>query len=118
MVRRSYSDYGLAVRFTGRRSSPRNGLGGFKGGCNQVCSSYTEAARAPSHSDPEQRDRRGDIVADFFGGAGSTMMTCEQLDRSCRTMELDPVFCDVIKLRYQAATGTEPLLLPRADPVA
>ncbi|KGE17580.1 site-specific DNA-methyltransferase [Paenibacillus wynnii] len=62
--------------------------------------------------------RRGDTVADFFGGSGSTMMTCDQLDRSCRTMELDPVFCDVIKLRYQAATGTEPVLLHRSDPVA
>ncbi|MDY0395409.1 hypothetical protein RWE15_14410 [Virgibacillus halophilus] len=25
------------------------------------------------------------------------MMTCEQTDRECRTLELDPVFCDVIK---------------------
>ncbi|ASA21973.1 site-specific DNA-methyltransferase [Paenibacillus donghaensis] len=62
--------------------------------------------------------QRQDIVVDLFGGSGSTMMTCDQLDRSCRTMELDPVFCDVIKMRYQAATGTEPLLLHRAEPVA
>lgn len=55
--------------------------------------------------------QRGNTIADFFGGSGSTMMTCEQLDRSCRTMELDPVFCDVIKKRYQATTGTEPVLL-------
>ncbi|KAA1180899.1 DNA modification methylase [Paenibacillus sp. B2(2019)] len=60
--------------------------------------------------------RRGDTVADFFGGSGSTLMTCEQLDRLCRTMELDPVFCDVIKLRHQATTGIEPVLLDRADP--
>jgi DNA modification methylase len=59
--------------------------------------------------------RRGNIIADFFGGSGSTMMTCEQLDRSCRTMELDPVFCDVIKMRHKAATGTEPVLLQRTD---
>ncbi|MEK4853871.1 site-specific DNA-methyltransferase [Paenibacillus sp. FSL H7-0756] len=57
--------------------------------------------------------RRGDTITDFFGGSGSTMMTCDQLDRSCRTMELDPVFCDVIKLRYQATTGIEPILLFR-----
>jgi len=61
--------------------------------------------------------RCGNIVADFFGGSGSTMMTCEQLDRSCRTMELDPLFCDVIKMRYQAATGIEPVLLHSTDPV-
>jgi DNA modification methylase len=59
--------------------------------------------------------RLGDTVADFFGGSGSTLMTCDQLDRSCRTMELDPVFCDVIKLRYQAATGIEPVLVKRTD---
>ncbi|MEK3943528.1 site-specific DNA-methyltransferase [Paenibacillus sp. FSL H3-0310] len=65
----------------------------------------------------QNSSQRGDTVVDLFGGSGSTMMTCEQLDRSCRTMELDPLFCDVIKLRYQAATGTEPLLLHRVDPV-
>ncbi|NJJ37840.1 site-specific DNA-methyltransferase [Paenibacillus apii] len=52
---------------------------------------------------------RGDITVDLFGGSGSTLMTCEQLGRICRTMELDPVFCDVIKRRYQQATGIEPV---------
>lgn len=41
--------------------------------------------------------QRGDEVVDFFGGSGSTLMTCEQMDRTCRTLELDPIFCDVIK---------------------
>lgn len=53
--------------------------------------------------------QRGDTIADFFGGSGSTLMTCEQLDRSCRTMELDPIFCDVIIRRYKASVGTEPI---------
>lgn len=57
--------------------------------------------------------KRGDIIADFFGGSGSTLMTCDQMDRECRLMELDPVFCDVIKQRYQQATGIEPVLLNR-----
>lgn len=55
--------------------------------------------------------QRGDETVDFFGGSGSTLMTCDQLDRCCRTMELDPVFCDVIKMRYQQATGMEPVRL-------
>lgn len=55
----------------------------------------------------------GDTVADFFGGSGSTLMTCDQLDRPCRTMEIDPKFCDVIKRRYQEATGIEPVLIHR-----
>lgn len=57
--------------------------------------------------------RPGDTVADFFGGSGSTLMTCDQLDRSCRTMEIDPKFCDVIKRRYQETTGIEPVLIHR-----
>ncbi len=62
--------------------------------------------------------RRGDLIADFFGGSGSTLMTCEQMDRTCRTLELDPIFCDVIKKRFQEATGIEPVLLYRADTAA
>ncbi|MBO2942794.1 DNA modification methylase [Paenibacillus sp. F411] len=57
--------------------------------------------------------QRGDVVLDFFGGSGSTLMTCDQMSRSCRTLELDPIFCDVIKKRYKEATGIEPVLLQR-----
>ncbi|BAH42921.1 conserved hypothetical protein [Brevibacillus brevis NBRC 100599] len=57
--------------------------------------------------------KKDDVVADFFGGSGSTLMTCEQMGRICRTMELDPKFCDVIKRRYYEVTGIEPVLLTR-----
>ncbi|MFC4305781.1 site-specific DNA-methyltransferase [Cohnella boryungensis] len=56
----------------------------------------------------------GDVVVDLFGGSGSTLMTCEQMGRECRTMELDPVFCDVIKERFRTATGIEPMLIHRS----
>lgn len=59
--------------------------------------------------------QRGDVITDLFGGSGSTMMACDQLGRICRTMELDPKFCDVIKKRYQSATGIEPILLHRSE---
>lgn len=36
------------------------------------------------------------IVLDCFGGSGSTMVTCDQLERVCYSMELDPKYCDVI----------------------
>jgi len=55
--------------------------------------------------------KKKDIVVDLFGGSGSTLMTCEQTDRECRTLELDPVFCDVIKKRFYESTGIEPVLL-------
>lgn len=62
--------------------------------------------------------QKDDLVVDFFGGSGSTLMTCEQMGRECRTMELDPVFCDVIKKRFFEATGIEPVLLFRAESTA
>ena len=39
------------------------------------------------------------VVMDLFGGSGSTLMACEQTDRICRTMELDPRYASVIVLR-------------------
>jgi len=40
------------------------------------------------------------IVLDLFGGSGSTLIACEQLNRKCYIMELDPAYCDVIINRY------------------
>jgi DNA modification methylase len=50
------------------------------------------------------------VVADLFAGAGSTLMAAEQLGRSCRAMEIDPGYCDVICARWSALTGREPVL--------
>ena len=47
----------------------------------------------------------GDIVLDMFGGSGTTMMACEQLNRTCYMMELDPKYCDVIINRWEQFTG-------------
>ena len=51
--------------------------------------------------------RQGDIVLDTFGGSGSTLITCEQLGRSCYTMELDPKYADVIVKRWLKFTGAD-----------
>lgn len=51
--------------------------------------------------------KSGDIVMDLFGGSGTTMMACEQLGRSCRTMEYDPKFVDVIIDRWEKYTGNK-----------
>lgn len=55
--------------------------------------------------------KRGDIIIDYFGGSGSTLMTCDQLDRVCFTLELDPIFCDVIIKRWEQATGKKAELI-------
>lgn len=41
-----------------------------------------------------------DHVLDSFGGSGTTIMACEQLNRTGYVMELDPHYCDVIIQRY------------------
>jgi DNA modification methylase len=40
-------------------------------------------------------------VVDLFGGSGSTLIACEQTNRTCFMMELDPHYCDVIRKRYE-----------------
>ena len=49
----------------------------------------------------------GHIVLDLFGGSGSTLIACEQLNRKCYTMEKDPVFTQVIINRYEQHTGNK-----------
>ena len=53
----------------------------------------------------------GDIVVEPFGGAGTTLIACEQLDRSCYSMELDAHYCDVIIKRWETLTGGKAELL-------
>ena len=44
-------------------------------------------------------------VLDLFGGTGTTMIACEQLNRKCFMMELDEHYCDVIIARWEKLTG-------------
>lgn len=49
--------------------------------------------------------KEGDLVADIFGGSGTTIIAAEQLKRRCIMMELDPHYCDVIIKRWEDYTG-------------
>jgi DNA modification methylase len=49
--------------------------------------------------------KAGDIVADLFGGSGSTLIGCERRNRRARLMELDPKYADCIVRRFQEYTG-------------
>jgi DNA modification methylase len=46
-----------------------------------------------------------DLVFDGFLGSGSTLIACEQLNRNCYGMEIDPLYCDVIIKRWENLTG-------------
>ena len=46
-----------------------------------------------------------DNIIDPFGGSGSTLIACEQLDRNCYIMEYDEILCQVIIDRWEKFTG-------------
>ncbi len=47
----------------------------------------------------------GDIILDSFAGSGSTLIAGEQLKRKVYTVDLEPIFCDLIIKRYEKLTG-------------
>lgn len=49
--------------------------------------------------------KRGDLILETFGGSGSTMIAAEKLKRRCFVMEKSPVYCEVIKKRWEKLTG-------------
>lgn len=55
-----------------------------------------------------------ELVLDLFGGSGSTMMTCEQLNRTCYMMEFDPKYVDVIIQRWENFTEKKAVKLKGA----
>ena len=50
-------------------------------------------------------------ILDLFGGSGSTLIACEQLNRKCYMMELDPHYVDVIIQRWENFTGKKAVKL-------
>ena len=46
-------------------------------------------------------------VLDQFGGTGTTLIACEQTNRICYGMEIDPKYCDVIRKRYAKFINSE-----------
>ena len=48
---------------------------------------------------------KNEAILDLFGGTGTTIIACEQLNRTCYMMELDPKYIDVIIDRWEQLTG-------------
>ena len=55
--------------------------------------------------------REKENVFDGFGGSGSTLIACEQLNRKAFLMELDPKYVDVIIKRWEEFTGQKAVKL-------
>ena len=54
--------------------------------------------------------KTGDIVADLFGGSGSTLIACERRGRRSRLMEIDPKYADCMVRRFQEYSGKSAVL--------
>jgi len=54
--------------------------------------------------------KAGDVVADLFGGSGSTLIACERRNRKARLMEIDPKYADCIVQRFQEYAGKQAVL--------
>ena len=55
--------------------------------------------------------KENETILDVFGGSGSTLIACEQLNRRCYMMELDPKYIDVIIERWEQFTGKKAIKL-------
>jgi DNA modification methylase len=99
----------------------KDGKHSFFGDRKQVSVWKFDKERVEGHTTPkpvalieralQNSSKGGDIVSDFFGGSGSTMIACEKLGRSSMMMELDPKYCDVIVKRWEDFTGKKAILL-------
>lgn len=49
--------------------------------------------------------KTGDNVLDLFLGSGSTVIACERTERVCYGMELEPLYVDIARMRWEAFVG-------------
>ena len=59
----------------------------------------------------DKYSKENDLIVDIYGGSGSTLISCEQLNRKCYMMELDEHYIDVIIQRWENFTGEKAIKL-------
>ncbi|MFA5157892.1 MAG: DNA modification methylase [Patescibacteria group bacterium] len=75
---------------------------------------YTHSTEKPItlHEKPIRRCTKvNDVVLDLASGSGSTLIACEQLKRRCYTLDIEPIFCDLVIKRFKDLTGEEAKLI-------
>lgn len=75
-----------------------------------VTTEYEHPTQKPLslHEKPLKRCTKvGDVVLDMCAGSGSTLLACEQLNRTCYAIEMSPIFCQLIINRFQKFYGTD-----------
>ena len=112
------SSFEFVVFFSKENQSRAIGTADFRGTMSNVYQSHIQSGNEYSkiHSATfpiafashyiSNLTNKEDSVLDLFGGTGTTLIACEQLDRTCYMMELDPKYVQVILERYIAFKGT------------
>jgi len=59
----------------------------------------------------ENNSDRSDIILDPFASSGTAIMACYHTNRICRTLEIDPDYCEVIIKRFTRATNIKAVKL-------
>ena len=90
---------------------------------NGLCRKGERAVEGKSRVHPTQKPvgliaeilkdftKEDDIILDCFGGSGSTLIACEQIDRICYMIEYEAHYVDVIIKRWETLTGEKAVLL-------
>ena len=90
---------------------------------NGLCRKGERAVEGKSRVHPTQKPvgliaeilkdftKEDDIILDCFGGSGSTLIACEQIDRTCYMIEYEAHYVDVIINRWENLTGEKAVLL-------
>lgn len=117
------SSFEFVVFFSKENQSRAIGTADFRGTMSNVYQSHIQSGNEYSkiHSATfpiafashyiSNLTNKEDSVLDLFGGTGTTLIACEQLDRTCYMMELDPKYCDVIIKRWESLTGEKAVKL-------
>ena len=89
----------------------------YLGQTDKVETSGEERESAGGHATPKpialctraikSSSRENENILDVFGGSGSTLIACEQNNRNCYVMELEPKWVDVIIERWETFTGNK-----------
>lgn len=90
---------------------------------NGLCRKGERAVEGKSRVHPTQKPvgliaeilkdftKEGDTILDCFGGSGSTLIACEQIDRTCYMIEYEAHYVDVIINRWEQFTGEKAVLI-------
>ena len=90
---------------------------------NGLCRKGERAVEGKSRVHPTQKPvgmiaeilkdftKEDDIILDCFGGSGSTLIACEQIDRTCYMIEYEAHYVDVTIKRWESFTGEKAVKL-------